>query len=133
MISKISGFVIIEVLVVVAIMGILSSVVLGNVRSAREKAEIAMGKAFDSHIYRVIGLSLLSKWSLENGAAGDEAEGGNGGEIIGGVTEVAGITSNALQFNGTNGLVQSPSSFFDTTPTEFTVSLCAKPSFIPPT
>ena len=126
------GFTLVEVLVVISIIGILSSIVMVSINSAKEKAEIAKGKAFDSHISRVIGLSLLSKWSLENGEAEDQAEGGNNGDITGGVTEVAGITDNALQFNGTDGLVEFDESFFVSTPTEFTVSLWAKPSSIPP-
>lgn len=125
------GFTLVEIIVVIAIIGILSTIAMVSLGGMRERAQIATGKSFDSQIARTIGLSLLSKWSLNSDVADDQNKEKNKGVIIGGVTEIEGITKNALKFNGTNGLIRFPSSFFATTPTEFTVSFWAKPAKIP--
>ncbi|TSC98516.1 MAG: hypothetical protein Greene101447_18 [Parcubacteria group bacterium Greene1014_47] len=41
------------------------------------------------------------------------------------------MTNNALQFNGTNAFAQFPYAFFNSAPSEFTVSLWARPSAMP--
>ncbi len=75
------GFTIIEILVVIAIIGILSSVVLANLRTAKEKARIAIAHADLKSI--ATGIVLLandtSEWPghnavdvVDTGASGNE-------------------------------------------------------------
>lgn len=128
--SSMLGFTLIEILVAVAIIGILSSVVLVNDRSVVEKAEIAKGKAFNAYIYRVIGLSTVSQWSLKGGAAVDDFNGKNNGDVINAV-EAEGMEGQALSFNGNSSLVKFNAPLFSSSPSAFTVSLWAKPSQVP--
>jgi prepilin-type N-terminal cleavage/methylation domain-containing protein len=61
------GFTLIELLVVISIISLLSSVVLANLSSAREKARMAVLKQFDVGLKHTIGDQLVGEWLFNEG------------------------------------------------------------------
>ena len=62
------GFTLIEVLIVVSIIGLLSSIVLVGLDGAKDQAEIGKAQEF-SHVVRVtMGADLVGEWRFDNNA-----------------------------------------------------------------
>lgn len=99
--SKQSGFSLIELLAVIAIIGLLSSIVLINVQSARQKAVISNGLRLSDSMRASIGDSLISYWSFDNGTAVDNW-GNNDGTLVNSPTPITGIIDDAFEFDGNN-------------------------------
>jgi len=64
-ISK-KAFTLIELLMVVAIIGMLASIILVSLKSAREKAYISKGLQFSANVFHGIGDDCLGEWKFEN-------------------------------------------------------------------
>lgn len=60
-----TGFTLIEILVAVAIIGVLSSIVVVSVNVARTKGRIAAGKQFDASVLHSIGDQLVAEWTFD--------------------------------------------------------------------
>lgn len=97
------GFTLIEILVVVSIFGLISSVALANLQSARGKAEVAAGQQFHATVERSLGVDQVGKWEFDEGAGSVAVDGsGNNrdGEVVGATYIADGISGSALLFDG---------------------------------
>src|SRR5690606_6867206 len=97
------GFTLIEVLVVVSILGLVASVALANLQSAKEKAEIAAGQQFHSSVQRAIGVDTLARWDFDETAGTetlDSSRNNLAGTIVGAIHTPNGMTGSALLFDG---------------------------------
>lgn len=98
-----SGFTLVEVLVVVSILGLVASVALANLQSAKDKAEIAAGQQFHASVQRAIGADTIGRWDFdENGGTDVLDSSGNNlhGTVNGAVFSPNGMTGSALLFDG---------------------------------
>jgi prepilin-type N-terminal cleavage/methylation domain-containing protein len=81
---KRDGFTLIEILVVIAVIGLLSSIVMVNLGgSSRQKARIAEGKRLSASLDHILGIDALGKWSFVTQASvgTDQSGQGNNGSL----------------------------------------------------
>ncbi|MEK7533911.1 MAG: LamG-like jellyroll fold domain-containing protein [Patescibacteria group bacterium] len=135
-----AGFTLVELLIVIAILGILSVAVLGaiNVTSSLNKANLAKAKTFSASVENTLSINQVGKWSFEESSSPskDTSGYGNDGVWNGGVTWQDANTcalgfKGCLKFDGSvNTYVEATSAFgdkdFKTAP--FTIALWVNPS-----
>jgi prepilin-type N-terminal cleavage/methylation domain-containing protein len=76
-----NGFTLIELMVVISIITLLSTIVLASVSSVRVKAQVAAGQLFSSNIHSAMGANIVGQWdfnSMSSNTVIDEAYGNNG-------------------------------------------------------
>lgn len=109
--QPIRGFTLIELLIVIAIIGLLTSIVLASLNSVRDRARIAAALQFESHIYHGIGDQLIGSWGFDecSGATANDGSGlGNTGTLINSPVWSTNTPANngcSLSFNGSNTYV----------------------------
>ncbi len=77
------AFTLVELLVVISIIGLLSSIAAVSMYGSRDKAKIAAGRSFDQSVRNGLGDQLMGEWTLEGGAATDVSGNGNNGVLSG--------------------------------------------------
>jgi len=107
---KQKAFTLIELLLVIAMLGLLSSIVLFSAREAIERAKIAAALRFSQSLYHALFVDLVGYWGFDDGAdpTGDSSSYGNDGDLINmdpATDYVDGIIRNALQLDGDNDYV----------------------------
>jgi len=103
--KSVSGFTLIELIVVVSIIGLLSSIVMTSLSDARERARMAANMQFDANIKHTIGDQMVGEWLFDEESGNiiyDTSSFGNNGLInTSNFSKETGIRGKALKLNGT--------------------------------
>lgn len=113
--KKGEGFTIIEILVVIAIIGLLSSIILVAVKNVRGKARVVSGLQFEASVYHALGAGAVGIWDFDNQTAQDSSGYDNNGTINGAVFRCASDDINntasgqgcSLEFDGVDDYVEN--------------------------
>jgi prepilin-type N-terminal cleavage/methylation domain-containing protein len=97
------AFTLVELLVVISIIGLLSTIAIVSLNGSRDKARIASGKSFEQSINQKLGDRLEGEWFLDSvtgGVATDTSGNGRTGTAVN-ATLVPGVFGNAYSFSAT--------------------------------
>ena len=125
-----SGFTIIELLVVISIIGLVSSVVFASLSDSKNKATIAAGKQFSSSVYHALGSNTVGIYDFEETSgttATDSSVTGNNGVITGSPSSVSGLNGLAYYFDSSGKYITLPNSANLELRNAITVSAWIKP------
>ena len=104
-----AGFTLLEILVIIAIIGIAANFAIVYVQKGREDARLAGAKQFSRSILNVLGSEGQLGWTFESisgSSVTDILGGNNAGTIEGNPNVVPGIIGKALNFDGTCDAVE---------------------------
>jgi prepilin-type N-terminal cleavage/methylation domain-containing protein len=113
------AFTLVEILVVIAVIGLLSSIIFATTAGSREQAQIAKTLQWSRNIQSLLGADAVGIWNLDEDPAvhdtviADLSGWGNNGTLktSDGATNksVPGVVNNALSFDGVNDYVDAGS------------------------
>lgn len=120
--NKERSFTLVELMVVISIIGLLSSIIFVSLSNARGKAKIATSLSFSSQIQNLIGIESVGEWSFNNNLNDTFSGFNNNGTWMGGgspsyVASADGKLGQAISFDG-NHYVQIPPSSSLVPPTD---------------
>jgi prepilin-type N-terminal cleavage/methylation domain-containing protein len=113
------GFTLMELLVVIAVIGLLSSIIFAITRGADEQGRIAKGLQFGQHLQNSLGSYAVGIWSFDEGSgstANDISGWGNNGTLVNSPTWRCASTDTSytpsaqgcsLEFNGSSNYVNA--------------------------
>ncbi len=121
------AFTLIELLTVISIIGILSTIAMVNMKGSSDKAKFAASQSFDASIYRSSGDQLIGEWLFDEGSgtAAKDTSGNRRDGAIAGATWTAGMSGKALNF--ATGSYVSLGSDGVLNPPVFTITAWVKP------
>ena len=125
------SFTVLELLIVIALIGLLSSIVLVGFKWAKERANIAKGLHFSGQIRHGLGAYAVGIWDfneIETGNKVYDSSGNNNDGTVYGATLVKSIPElgSALSFDGVDDYVNIPYSE-SITPPSFIIEMWIKP------
>ncbi len=128
---KQTGFTLLELLIVIAIIGILAGVVLVSFPSASKKAKLANALRFSDNIRGSLQPDMVAWWKFDetSGTVASDSWWNKLNGTVSGATWVQGIKGNALSFDGVDDYVGTPLTPF-TGNAEITISAWIKPSAV---
>jgi prepilin-type N-terminal cleavage/methylation domain-containing protein len=105
--NKNKSFTLIEILVVIVVIGIISSFIIVGLSSVSGKANIAKGQAFSNSLRNSLLMNLVSEWKLDGNA--NDSWGTNNGTNNGATSVSSGcIQGSCYSFNGTSNFIEIP-------------------------
>jgi len=106
---KNKAFTLLELLVVITIIGILSSIVIVSMSGSTDSATIAKGKAYAQQVHALLGSNAVGVWNFDEGSGStvkDISGYGNNGTLEGDTHFVSpDINGYALSFDGTGDYI----------------------------
>lgn len=106
--EKQKSFTLLELLVVITIIGILTSIVVVSMSGSTDSATIAKGKAYAQQVHALLGANAVGIWNFDEGVNNtcyDVSGYNNNGTIYGADYTLSPIDGYALNFNGSSDYV----------------------------
>jgi len=133
MMQKNKGFTIIEVLMALAVIGILSAIVATNLRGVKEKARINKGLQFSQGLYTSLGSNTSLHLDFENVTGiiiADRSENKNDAALSNGAAVNPSIVGFGASFDGINDYLDFAFPFFNFYENQFTLALWVRPNAV---